>query len=125
MTAEISKLEKSVSERAFFDAVKSSAEKLGFLINGDEIKGKEFSYKIEIKNENIHEWGSGGYRTHQYSLIRNNGNETKIIESKDYCSWFTTSDDSIDYQDGKEQYVKLFIEDEFGKKIFEKLRGKK
>ncbi len=120
----IEKLEQKVSEEEFLEAVKRAANQLGFNFEENRISGKDNRYMLKNKEDSNHEWGSGGYRLNEYNLVRLNGDEVIVLQLRKYVSWWTTSDDFVDYGDKREEFVALYQNDELAKNTFEIMRGK-
>lgn len=118
----IEKLEKKVNEAEFINATKTAAEELGFKVEGEEVSKGEEKYRIKKIKENEHKYGQGGHRLNSISLFRINEKSRKILESRDYTSWMTLSDDSEDYPTEKGQFVALYLEDKLARAVFEKLK---
>ena len=116
-------LEKKIEEADFIDAIKTSADELGFEDREWNFsKGKEH-YRIKKVNQPKHEYGEGGQGTFSTVLCKViEGGEEKVLEARYFASWTTSLDDSIDQPEKQEYSLIFYSEDKLAREVFEKLR---
>ncbi|HLC31778.1 MAG TPA: hypothetical protein VJK51_03855 [Candidatus Nanoarchaeia archaeon] len=97
----------------------------GSIFNLDAIQSLEYHYnntkytfrKLRLSGE--HRFGDGGETEIQEHLMRN---DTLILLSKDFKSYYTYSDDSADFELESRKETYLLEEDELGRYILEELK---
>ncbi len=121
----IEKLDKEVSEQEFQAALISSTNEFSFEIKGEEIYKDNEKYRIEKIYRDKHKYGEGGYRQNDVVLWKVSVREDKVLEARNYVSWYTYSDDSADFPEKEEHLVTLYKEDKLARAVFERLKNKK
>jgi len=115
----VERLETCVGNGLFREISALEAEKRGMKLLGDKFVGEFGEYLLVQKHEKDHEFGSGGYSKF-FSEIYRNGK--RILETLDYSSWITTSDDSMDYSGKASKFTILHEEEEFGRAIINAIK---
>jgi len=115
----IAQLEDTVGIDCFLEICKELAERTGVQLKTDRNLGYEEEYLLQKQREENHEYGSGGYYRSKGIILLGS---KKIIESEVYVSWSTTSDDSMDYPAANHHDLILYVEDSFGRSIFDKIK---
>jgi hypothetical protein len=117
----VEKLEKTLSLYEFLETAAQVALKTGFIVDANVSSIENGKYVIKQNREFNHEFGSGGHLLHSGDLYRGS---KRILESKYFLAWSTTSDDDMDSDDEKEDYLVLHEEDTLGRAIFEEIKRK-
>jgi hypothetical protein len=103
--------------KKFIECIKSDMGRIGFEMR-ESLEGSA-RYILKHKKEEEHETGEGG---HAFSLAELYRGQNRVLESRKLISWCTTSDDSMDYDAGREAGLELYEEDPFGRAIFEEIQ---
>ena len=119
----IERLEKTVYGAEFQAALTSSAAELGFEIQGEAISRGDEKYRVKKMDEFKHEHGQGGHSLDSFILFKVNKEEKKVLETRNYTSWTTYSDDSEDHTMVNEHSLTIYSEDQLARAVFEKCKG--
>lgn len=112
----VEKIDKDIGLEEFCRIVNETAKEMGINI---EESGN--AYSLVRQSEDIHEWGYGGHRS--YRAILKNPEGQSVLETYDYVSWATTSDDFFDYDGPREEHTILFLDDLLARRAFEKIKA--
>lgn len=115
-------IEGFVPERNFKEIALNVARIMGIDCTDDVFSYDNKQYRVERYNDSHHEWGSGGYRSNRVVLRYNGEKIEDLIESEDYDSWDTTSDDSMDYSGPSRQTTSLNSSNPFTLALFRELK---
>lgn len=78
-------------------------------------EGALLRYRVKHRKKYNHEYGEGGYRQNNFTLLSAAGN--RLLEDEIESSWHTLSDDSEDYPGSTNRCVKIHYKDRLAREI--------
>lgn len=101
----------------------------------DFYERNQLAYRIKKKSDYDHEWGVGGHRTDNSVLygVRvtpldgvpgQTESSEKLLETERERTWTTYSDDSEDHEGPRHEHTNLYIENEFAREVFERIKAR-